>query len=300
MKSSMFSKKVQILVLIVLVVFVVGLVYFGLDSNSDVKTVSEPKPPSYIYSISGDVSVLSAGNSTVPKENEEIVERDVVNVGADSKAKINVQGSLNVQIDENSEVEVVSTKKGHVDAVLKSGRISGSLNGEQVNISFGDFVVSGSRGGFDIVFDEEVGEAVVYTSSGNFELRSGEDVLNLSKYDRAIANSNGLQMVGLNDEEEEKIVSDLENRVESTKDKRWDLIEEHSFVVGMAKKKYGITDEDIEQYLYEIDQGWIDDKALAEKDPFGIDDIDVALKLNDQVKYQQKDIDYAKEKFGIE
>jgi len=296
-KNLDFKNKYFLVAIVFFIIISIG--YFAFFNNEPAKAPSIPKPSSYISSINGDVLISSNSNASKPKNNQKLLVNDVILVGKNSKASINIQRKLNSKILSNSNLKLISIKKNQIEIDLINGSLKNSFNGNNLTINTKNSQIFTKSSNFNLDFNNISNLTMVYVNSGNLNISDFNNSLYLEKYDGAIINNSGLFKIELDMDQKIKIVQSFQKKINSNKDKRLEIINSHSFVLNSVKKQYGITDEDIAYYLAQVDSGALNDKELAKKSPIQIDDINTILKLNDQIKNTQKELNYANTKFNL-
>ncbi|MDA3855418.1 MAG: hypothetical protein PF569_04105 [Candidatus Woesearchaeota archaeon] len=150
-------------------------------------------------------------------------------------------------------------------------------------------------------FDIHVGEEneILFVRSGEVLFKGENNEESFLKYDKGIATKEEVIRAQVSREEIELILKANIERVQSLKDRRIVEIEKNSFLLGVAKKTYGLTKEDILQKLDDVDKGYIDDAALIEKAPFKKDELRKIKAINDQIKTTNSEIQYILDKFNL-
>ena len=95
-----------------------------------------------------------------------------------------------------------------------------------------------------------------------------------------------LEKSALSAEEKQWVDDHLGKDVETLKRLRRDIINKHGFALGVIKMTFGLSDEDIDQGLKDIDAGELDEDELVKKSPVKVGDMDRLVAITKEIKKQ--------------
>ncbi|NPE26622.1 hypothetical protein HNV12_01300 [Methanococcoides sp. SA1] len=268
-------KKVLISLVAVFLVFL-GFGYYFLFSSSVVEA--------QLYVKSGEVFV----NGDIVSSVVGLSEGDVVLTGIDGVATIILYDSVVIDLEGDTEISLdelvlehpkVSQKGGEtwntftklsgVQAYsLKNGNAIASVRGTSFGIR--DGYILGGEGEISYVVDGEeffVGRGEVVEVVGSEVIEREANVEELSE-----------------------IMDRLEVSVEELRGLREEVLEDNEMLINLAKEKTGFSDEELEDYLRQADEGEIDVDELVSMSPIEVDAISRIADITKAISKIKKEI----------
>lgn len=209
-------------------------------------------------------------------------------------AKVILYESIIITIEPESEVSIKDLTKDYPKIKQSSGvtwtKFSNILGLKSFDVETPTTVAT-VRGTEFIV---DLNNNKILLLEGKIDLKSTETNKEVSLTDFEKSDLTTLEKENMSPEEKTEALPKLENTLDNLKELRNREVFKNQKILSLVQKKYDFTDEDVLNYLDEIDQGKLNDKELAEKSPIKIDSIDKVLKMDDEIKKQQKLIEELK------
>lgn len=280
-------KKKSKILKIIGISFLTIILIVGIAAYFLLKTAA-PKN-AYLSTFSGDVQVFTDSKWQPVILNQELSLNDKIKTGTSGTATLLLMEKAIVSIEPNTEIEISTLTENNIKIKQTSGstwnKFLGVLGVDTYAVETPNAVASVRGTEFNVK------DNVMLVSEGTVNYKTENDELTLNKYEKAeIKEGLKLEKQELNKEEKTQILLRKKETLANLKNLRENEIEKNKFLVDKAKEKYGVTDEDIKNYLEKIDNGEIDDNMLIEKSPVKTDSIMKIKKINDEIKNVKKDI----------
>jgi hypothetical protein len=274
------NKGLKILIVSLLLVFIIlGSAYFFIF-NDDVNLA-------YLTVKKQNVEVNTQGN-WLQAEDMELSLSDKVRT-TNGNALVLLYESILVDLDENTEVSIESLSEEKVVLNQNSGSVWSKFTGisgiESYEVQTPNSVATVRGTGFLSKVDEGVsqflvGEGVVEvnTESGTITVNTGEKAVKVDGEE--------LRKQELSEEEKVEIRDYMQQTLNDLKNLRKKEIEKHSSIIDKLMEQYQLTEEDINNFLEQIDSGELNDAELIEKSPVKLDAMYKIKRINDEIKKQ--------------
>jgi hypothetical protein len=94
----------------------------------------------------------------------------------------------------------------------------------------------------------------------------------------------------LSPDELREVIGNMKLTLDRLKNIRNEEIDKHPTIVGVIKRTYGLSDQDIQRKLEDVDAGRLDEDELKEKSPIKAESIDKFVEMTKEIKKQQSKI----------
>ncbi|MFC1741898.1 FecR domain-containing protein [Nanoarchaeota archaeon] len=207
---------------------------------------------------------------------------------ADGRAAVILQGSIFIQLDENTEVKISELSRQNVKVSQESGATWNKftsmfgVNTFEVKTPTTVATVRGTE--FRVRMD---GVAV---SEGRVDVFSKGQTVNVNA--GQIANTAGdSPTVGSWDGYKDEAIRQKLRTIALLRNLRQKELQKHMIAYATIKKMQGWTDADVQKYIGELDQGIHDEDALRNRAKVPASSMDDFVKLTKQIKILLKEID---------
>ncbi|GAG16301.1 unnamed protein product, partial [marine sediment metagenome] len=209
----------------------------------------------------------------------------------DGKASIVFYESDILRLEENTEIDLQEISEEKISIKQNLGdtwsRIL-RLTGKEYEIETPTTVATVRGTGFSVSIKEES----VVVGDGTVSVKSkAEDIskdIEANKKAKIVAGK--LQKLELDSSDIEKIEEHKIEDIKKFMDVRQKIIDRNKAAMIIIKKKQGWTDEDINNYLKDIDKGEIDVEEIVKQSPVKFNDLEKIAKITKEIQTQRKSI----------
>ncbi len=252
----------------VLVLLFVG--YFYLTGSSLV--------PAQVHVESGEVLV----NDKIVKGNVKLSERDVIETKGNSLATVFLYESIVINLEPDTLISIEELAKAHPEISQQKGGTWNTFTKlfgiESHTIKTGNSVASVRATAFGFKENYILGGygSVSYQIDGREFLVLSKKVV--EKTDGEIIERDATQ------EEVQKIIQEMDRTLKELEYLREKEIEKKPFLKSMVKWKTGFSDEELQSYLRDIDDGKLNVDDLVKQIPFEIKSIDKIVEITKNIQ----------------
>ncbi|MFH1801312.1 MAG: hypothetical protein ABH804_00550 [archaeon] len=214
--------------------------------------------------------------------NVKLREGDMIKTSAEGLATVILYESILVILEPDTEILIDNLAESNSVVFQKKGetwnQLTRLLGIEDYTIKTGNSVASVRGTGFGISENKIiVGEGKVrYTIDGEeFLVLEGKAVEKLL---------DELTYRDLTESEKQKIIAVRERIIQQLKILRQMEIEKHKKIVGLVKKTYKITDEDIQKAFEDADEGRLDLKEMRDKSPLNLKSLEKIIQITELIQ----------------
>ncbi len=264
-----------VLVFVVILFVAIAGVYGLFSSRASAKVLVK----------SGSVQVDS-GSGYESVSNELKLKQDYKVKNIDGDAAIVIFDSIIVDLQKGSEVVVSDLVKDNIKLFQAKGS---TWNKFMKLAGIGSFQISTPKSVATVRGTEfGVSEDEVLVADGIVDVSFGSSSVSLFALQKSQIRDGVVVAVGLTEEDKLKVLSNMKKMLEVMRYVREIEIGRHTIIVGIVKKQYGWSDEDVKNKLKELDENNEDLDTLAEKLPFKVKSVEIAKDMTNEIRKQVK------------
>lgn len=234
---------------------------------------------------SGSVQVDS-GSGYESVSNELKLKHDYKVKNIDGDAAIVIFDSIIVDLQKGSEVVVSDLVKDNINLFQAKGS---TWNKFMKLAGIGSFQISTPKSVATVRGTEfGVSEDEVLVADGIVDVSFDSSSVSLFALQKSQIRDGVVVAVGLTEEDKLKVLSNMKKMLEVMRYVREIEIGRHTIIVGIVKKQYGWSDEDVKNKLKELDENNEDLDTLAEKLPFKVKSVEIAKDMTNEIRKQVK------------
>ncbi len=262
-------KKRIITIFAFLVILIIGIIAYNI--------IHSGTTPAQLHIESGNVLL----NGKIVSGDAKLKEADTIET-KEGKASVILYESIVISLETDTEITIKELLRQHP----KIEQIKGSTwNSFTALIGIETYSISTSASvatvrGTAFNFEKEkltVDEGIVDYELDGIKNSVGEKTVSEKQAGKVITRNIG-------EKEKQIILKNRERTIEALRHLRSLEIEKHSIIKEQIKKAYRFSDEDIQKYLEDADNGLIDLRALAEQSPFKIGSVEKIVKITEKIK----------------
>lgn len=237
-----------------------------------------------LYLNGGSAEVLRDEKALDVKEGMKLNLNDVIRV-LNGDVTIVFYESDFIRLEKGAEVQLSSLKK-NIEVKQNSGttwsRLVGIVGIEGYVVRTPTSVATVLDTAFAVIVRN--GESLLIVSEGVVEFAAGDKRVVVNAQEKAEFRLGRLQKVSLSLEEKKFIDDNIRKDLLMLKKIRDKKILKHKVTVKIIKKLQGWSDEDVERYMQEVDQGKHDVDELVEKSPVKLKKIQDIVDLTKEIQ----------------
>jgi hypothetical protein len=280
------KKGVKIAIGIVVVILLAAVFLFK-------SVTGEKTTPAYLVVDSGTVFV----NGVLTQNEQDLKKGDIIRTES-GEATVILYDSIIISLESNSEISLEALTKDHPQVKQVSGSIwtkfADVVGIQQFDVQTPNTVatVRGTEFGVDV----DGNNTVVPVGEGTVDV-DGRPVNAFQQ-----ARKQGFTEVALEQlspEQKRKMLFRMERTLQKMmRHREREIFVKEQRLLSLARKKATFSDDEIRQYLRDIDAGTIDDAAMLKKSPIRVQALYKIKRMNDRIKEQQRVIQLVRQSLG--
>jgi len=240
------------------------------------------KTPARFHNVVGDVQVDDGNGFTQAVIDQELDEGATIRTGADGSAIIVLYESVIVRLKESSQVTVSDLAKERQALTQQSGSVwskIAKLGGKEeysiqtptttATVRGTSFLTKDDAGQYALIVNEGTVEA------GGFTIVGGE---------KLVKNGDVFEKVPLTEEDKVLMREQLAIELQTLRELRLREIYKNDMAVSFVRATYKATNEQIAQFLIDIDEGRQSEDVIRENAPVITPSVEVVFAYNAEIK----------------
>ncbi|RLE46454.1 hypothetical protein DRJ22_01955 [Candidatus Woesearchaeota archaeon] len=284
------AKKLKYILLgaLTIIILSAALMFFAITTSTTVTAMLNVE--------NGTVKVNQGKGWITAKDEMKLKLGDKVKTEQDGQASIILYESTIISLEPKTEVSIEDLNKKHLKVKQTTGKtwnkFTGLLGVEGLSIETPNTVATVRGTSFEVGMNEIiVGEGEVEVTSNGEKITLKEDEkAEIEEYKEKGKRRIRLIKKRLTKQDREKIIKQMKRNIKVLRKIRKREINKKRFLVQRLKKKYKISDEDIEKGLREADEGKLNLDEIERKIPIRIEGIKRIKGLTEKIIKQQKAI----------
>lgn len=274
------EKKKKVL-LSILGILIIGIFFSAL--------VLGGKPEAILYIDKGEVLFDSGRGWQVAEDEMEIKRNYKIKTSENSEASIVIYGRNILRLEENTEIDLREISEDKISIRQEEGSTWNRilrLTGNQVYEVETPTSVASVRGtGFLVDIGEEDN---ILGGEGCLNVKSNlsKDEKEICEGNKATSDDEGVEKDQLSEEENSRVNQHMQKDIETLKRVRQKIIEDNRVTFFIIKRAQGWNDEDVQNYLDELDRGMHDIDELIEMSPIKNKAIEELAELTREIQMQ--------------
>lgn len=279
------KKGLKIALIVIALVVIFAIVGFVMVAGASTRTA-------FLKIDSGTVEVDTGKGWENALDNMDLSLEDKVRT-VDGEAAVILYESIIIQLEPNTEIMIKDLAKENVVVKQESGStwnkftgLSG-IEGYEVETPTTVATVRGTEFGVDL---EEI-----LVAEGEVDVTVNGETRRVLEGLKAKLKDGKLVLSELTPEEKRFIAVRMEKSLALLRELRKAQLEKHSFLLKIAKRRYNLTDENIERGFLKFDRGELTEEEVLKKSPVPIENLPVSRKsvnnfkeLNTKIRNQQQ------------
>lgn len=249
--------------------FIIGIVVVLVLFGAFVYFTGSSKTVAYLNINEGTVQFNTGSGWQDATDQMKLKEDWSVKTAPDGKASIIFYESDILEMEPNTEIELARLVEENLQINQKSGstwnRVNKLAGTETYNVETPNTVATVRGTGFGININNDNEEIVVDDGFVECKLKDGSDSENILEYQRCLIENGKINRNNVSREQLMMMRDHLQNAVIILETIQLREIHKKKFVLDMIKKRYNYTDEDIIQYIKDVNTGKKDTAELEKK-----------------------------------
>ena len=276
------KKAIVIPIVVVLVLLVASIMFVFMNKS----------PVGFDVTLKrGDVSVLTQNDGEWVKLTEqEIFFKELKSIRTDDgEAILTIKNSVIVTIQPNSLINIQDVlNENEITIEQKSGsswsKFVGVMGVTDYNVETAHTVASVRGTGFYTNTTDDY--SVFMLGEGELDIKDWNETL--QPFQKVIIyNNQTIELQNLTPEEIEMLKQMMKEDLEKIRIVRQTIIDNNGVLVSSLKSLTDASDEEIDKFLLDVDEGRINDREMAEQSPISLPaDSELVFDLNDEIKEQ--------------
>ena len=259
------NKKLAYIILGIAVVIII-IAIFGYF-----KMTGSPTVAAFLNIYQGNVQVDHGSGWAAAQDGMNLAEQDHVKTMQDSEAAVVLHESVIVNMAPDTELFIKDLTKEHVKVEQPSGstwnKFTGIAGVEGYSVETPTTVATVRGTGFEVNMES------ILVGEGEVEVEYNGEKYKVKLGKKAVIREGQLVIEDLTEEDWARIRREGSQAIEAWKVLRMKEVEKHPILAKQLKKTYGVTDEEIQARLEQVDRGEYDLDELAKKSPVQMESV---------------------------